>query len=566
MKCNNCRFENPEGNRFCQNCGAMLNDTQTNVPYQPGRQKPYQNASEEKPKSRAVVWVVLALFILIACLITVIGGGYYYFYLRDKGLALENLIGIGQEESTPVPIVNTPSTLQDDPSIIEVTQPPFVESWTDPNQAIPEQVVVVTDKHVWTIIEQTDQIELLSNYPLSNSWDSQSGLSPNKKWFAYFTGFEEENFNPQLLVIDLSNRQTIMQLPLYDPSTPLTFTEYVGEPEFEAFRAMQMSQSLAWSPDGSTLAFVAKRDGESADVYLFNPEDLSVTRISNEAGHANDLHWSPNGSYLQYLSTHSFGTGAGSSMEALWVYNFHYQQTDLIENLVSSGERFVSWTDDDHFLIASVSSICELHNLRLVNVSRLSNQVILNGCFTGIAYSPGNQNGMFSVTDFNFENCVCGEKIDAGLWIFGENIGYPVVGEIGLKKFEEGEAYNIKFIDQSNLFTVYGDGGLQSIYESNDFFRVGLLPENQALIPYRSPSGENLAWAALFQSDLWFSDKSNKVVKLSANSGGLPVWSADGQKLYFFEDNRVLLVSAPVFDSLFMLAELPGETIITLVR
>ena len=58
MKCN-CRYENQE--TFCQNRGTF-NDTQTNVPYQPGRQKPYQNASEEKPKS-AVVWVVLPLFI-----------------------------------------------------------------------------------------------------------------------------------------------------------------------------------------------------------------------------------------------------------------------------------------------------------------------------------------------------------------------------------------------------------------------------------------------------------------------------------------------------------------------
>ena len=98
--------------------------------------------------------------------------------------------------------------------------------------------------------------------------------------------------------------------------------EEVGEPEFEASRAMQMPQSLAWSTDGSTLAFIDRRDGESADVYLFNPVDLSVARVSEEAGHANDLHWSPNGTYLQYLSTNSFGTWGGSNMEALWVYDF----------------------------------------------------------------------------------------------------------------------------------------------------------------------------------------------------------------------------------------------------
>lgn len=582
MKCRNCQYENPEGSRFCEDCGAMLEDIQINVPAQPGTRKPHQNVSgkshsfkalEEKPKFMAAVWVGVALFFLLACSVTILGGGYYY--LRSKGLALKDLFAARQNGSASIPTEDSETkipegdwepTLQDNSSSTEVTKTAPAETETDRNQAVSEHIVVVAEKHIWIINEQTGKKEILSDYPLNNFWDIQTGLSPNKKWFAYFTGFEKESITPQLLVLDLENRQIVLQLPLNDPSAQSAMAEEVGEPEFEASRAMQMPQSLAWSPDGSTLAFIARRDGESADVYLFNPVDLSVARVSEEAGHANDLHWSPNGTYLQYLSTNSFGTGGGSNMEALWVYDFRNRKAELLENLMSSGERFISWTDNSHFLIASTSSICELHNLRLVNVTRSFNQVILNGCFNSIAYNPINQNGMFSVTDFNFENCDCGEKLDAGLWIFGNDIGYPVVGEIGLKKFEQVQVYDIEFIDQSNLFTVYGDEGLLSIYKGNDFYRVDLFPEEQALTPYKSPNAENWAWASLVQSDLWFSDENNKAVELSTSSTGLPVWSADGQRLYFFENNRIFLVSAPGFDSRVLLAELPAEAIIALVR
>jgi Tol biopolymer transport system component len=63
------------------------------------------------------------------------------------------------------------------------------------------------------------------------------------------------------------------------------------------------------------LAFVAARDGDSADVYLFNRIGDSVIRLTDEAGHATTLNWSPDGRYLQYLSIHTFGTGAGATME-----------------------------------------------------------------------------------------------------------------------------------------------------------------------------------------------------------------------------------------------------------
>jgi hypothetical protein len=116
---------------------------------------------------------------------------------------------------------------------------------------------------------------------------------------------------------------------------------------------------------------------------------------------------------------------------------------------------------------------------------------------------------MLSITEFNYENCSCGEPMEAGVEIFGEGIGYPTVGEIGVKKFEQLNAYTIGFIPQGNLFTVYGDEGLQTIYYDNGLHSFDILPEVQGLAPYPSPSGDYWAWASPTRTGLWITENNS---------------------------------------------------------
>jgi WD40 repeat protein len=368
-----------------------------------------------------------------------------------------------------------------------------------------------------------------------------------------------------LVILDLVNQTTLLQLELTGPSTQLSPENTHGDPAFEVIGALQFSDSLAWSPDGSRLAFVAARDGDSADVYLFNRSDNSVVRLTEEAGHATALHWSPDGLLLQYISVNSFGTGAGFSMEGLWVYDFQGNQIQRLEMSESSGEDFLVWTDASHFLISSWSPMCESYNLRLVDAASFYNQVIVDGCFTASAYDPEQKFGMFSVTQFNNEFCSCGEPMDAGLMIFGEGIGIPIAGDIGRKKFEQLEVYGIDFIPKGNLFTVYGDEGLSQIYY-DEVYRLDILPELNGLTPYPSPTGDYWVWASRFQPGLWVTENNDNLVEVSPLFSGVPQWSQDGQSIYFFENNQLFLSSAPQFSGGELVVEIPGQEILGLVK
>jgi hypothetical protein len=519
---------------------------------------------EAKTPTKLLVWVIIVVLIVLGCCcVAVIGGGLVYF--RNQGQSWQDVVPGGLEE-LPDTTETLPEPEIDSPIPEEAAQStPPDETMQEPVYLPEEYILAITSSGIWMVNEQSQEALQISYDQVNAPWDLNDGMSPDKKFFAFITGFGEASMNPMLVVLDLVNQTTLLQLELTGPIIKPDVEGTHGDPSFEAYGALQYYGSFAWSPDATQLAFVAARDGDSADVYLFNRSDNSVTRLTEEAGHATALHWSPDGKFLQYLSIFTFGTGAGATMEGLWVYEFQSNQAQLLETLESNGEDFLAWTDNNHFLIASWSRICESHNLRLVNVASLFNQVIVDGCFTGFAYDPEQRFGMFSVTEFNYENCTCGEPMDAGVHIFGEGIGYPIVGEIGIKKFEQQNAYSIGFIPQGNLFTIYGDEGLQNIYYDKTY-SLNILPEVKGLTPSPSPSGEYWVWASRIQPGLWVTENNSNPMELSPIFTGVPLWSQDGQTIYFYENNRLFSASAPHFSTGILVAEIPGEEILGLVK
>jgi len=58
----------------------------------------------------------------------------------------------------------------------------------------------------------------------------------------------------------------------------------------------------SWSPDGTRIAFVSKRDGDW-DIYLVNPNGTGLVNLSNNKGfNETDPSWSPDGSRIAFAS------------------------------------------------------------------------------------------------------------------------------------------------------------------------------------------------------------------------------------------------------------------------
>jgi hypothetical protein len=85
----------------------------------------------------------------------------------------------------------------------------------------------------------------------------------------------------------------------------LTAAEYVGDEGF--FQLLAWRSFLAWSPDGSQLAFNAALDNETVDVYLYDLDSDTLTQLTNETSHAGQISWSPDGTVLSYVTYYSTG-------------------------------------------------------------------------------------------------------------------------------------------------------------------------------------------------------------------------------------------------------------------
>lgn len=516
-------------------------------------------------KSKAWIWI-LVIVLVVACCLVVVGAAVFIYFRSDNPSSIIDSIFPPKESSVTPPEEGLAPIQEED----WATTPELETTLSQPE--LSEALLLTTDVGIWAIDEATKAATQLSSDPMT--LDNVHSLAPDQKHFAYLTGFGGASYNPILTVLSVENQTILLQIELTGPMTQPNTESSVGDPAFEAIRAMNFTDSLAWSPDGTRLAFVAARDGNSADIYLLNLVDNAVTRLTYEAGHASGLHWSPDARFLQYMSVTSFGTGAGLGMEGLWVYDTHSNQPLLLETLDSNGEEFIAWMDNSRFLITSWGQTCGgNYNLRIVDAISLEQRILVDSGFTAVAYDPENQFGIFSVA-YTYDNCGNVALLDQGLYIFGESVPVlgpdgPIAGEIGRKKFEQVTAYSIGFIPQGNLFTVYGDEGLQQIYYKGEYGWVSLdsLPEVKGLKPYPGPEGSYWAWASYYSGKpgLWITQNSSNPIQLSSLYTGTPVWNQDGDTLYYIENSQLFKAQAPQFIPELMV-EFQGIALFTLIK
>lgn len=91
------------------------------------------------------------------------------------------------------------------------------------------------------------------------------------------------------------------------PSRSLDLTPGSGD-WFDLLPPLNQEQ-LAWSPDGSQLAFVSAHEGQ-VDLYA-TTRDGAITRLTRTPELELNPRWSPDGKLVACVTTHGLGTGAG---------------------------------------------------------------------------------------------------------------------------------------------------------------------------------------------------------------------------------------------------------------
>jgi len=221
-------------------------------------------------------------------------------------------------------------------------------------------------------------------------------VSVSGRWIAYVTDNEAES-DPEnsgglaLRVLSLPEGTTQTVTELQIPNVTRDSSEDLQFSADQVYRAVVFQEGgLAWSPDGSKLAFVSGHGGTSADLYVYSRDLGEITRLTDGPSHAYQISWSPDSQYIFHTGASNFGSGAGYTMVGVWGARADGTGIrSLYEPDPRSGaEELIDWVSADTALVHSWRPDCGRVNLITVNVASGEIQVVWPDYFNQATYNP----------------------------------------------------------------------------------------------------------------------------------------------------------------------------------
>lgn len=171
--------------------------------------------------------------------------------------------------------------------------------------------------------------------------NAEAGISPDGRYFVYFTGgptwLQEETYNEHdlaLHIVRIADGQVVRSIPLLrsswvdDIDQSAVAIAATSHPEAKALTLTEVASglfdallagitSLAWSPDGQLLAFPAATEGPSSDVYIYDTEIDQVRRLTSGHEEIVKIGWSPDGQWIMHGSAISWNLASSLTNHAV---------------------------------------------------------------------------------------------------------------------------------------------------------------------------------------------------------------------------------------------------------
>jgi Tol biopolymer transport system component len=173
---------------------------------------------------------------------------------------------------------------------------------------------------------------------------------------------------------------------------PANFAEaaqQLGRPDINA-QALQdtfvngITQSLAWSPDGISLAFAGQMDGLSSDLYIYNAGNQSIQRLSSGPQQVQWVDWSPDGKWI--LNGGSYWVGDGMTYDIFATSPDGKVVRSILTDSTLDGD--ITWISGHVFLAYRNENGRGNYGLERVDIETGKTDKIWEGSFTSMAVDP----------------------------------------------------------------------------------------------------------------------------------------------------------------------------------
>lgn len=422
----------------------------------------------------------------------------------------------GFSESSRPPTSTTPpdsiagTQLPASPDEVEATEPAITPNTE--SAPVTGLLVLATETSLWTLDSSGANLQQLVKDSLPST-HLRNALQPGGANLAVITSNGDQIHDLTLELISLPDGNIKKVTNLTSSQTEPQAESGPGDPGFEAIRAITETDSLAWSPDGQTLAFIAYMNGSTADVYLYNIETQKTKRVTRDKNHHFGLSWSPDGKKLFFLGADSFGTGAGISMSGVWLANGDGSNVSLLYKPDSSGEELMGWLNNTTLVLSSWSMMCGNAQLRLYDINSKKASVLQKDCFSDAAISPEG-NLLFGTGN--------------ALYLLKTGTKTP-------KSIMEGNVTQIEWDDASSIFVIrFGDGKVVTLDRNGaDRQESPIYPTGQV-----AAYGAIWAWSSIGNDapGVWISGPGLETRQIFNEKASSPIWDSKNNLLFFASD------------------------------
>ena len=375
------------------------------------------------------------------------------------------------------------------------------------------QAALASNEGLFLLDADTNEIKKVSS-------EAPAGMAAHGNWLAYSSAAYGTG-KSTLHLLNVANGQVIDITSLYPAGFDSNMEGELCTPEFEATRAPFIGQGLAWSPDGSQLAFISAHESTSAEIYLYTLANGRIRKVTETAGQLYDLHWSPDGRYLTAFAANCFGTGAGFAMTGAWAVELNTGnqfEPFVFDPAQVEGLAFHGWLDDHTFLISDWSSFCGEKNLRRVDIAQRTETSLIPGCAGSLTLSGDSRTAAYTVVDYAVK-----DPAQAGFFLMSLEDGSVILHEPKL------EAAHILYEPTLNQFLVRS---WQNEILSFTMFGSQGDYQGRGELPVFTPNGT--AWAAADINGVTLQTLLDAAPRsLTSQQSSLAFWGPDGS-LFFF--------------------------------
>ena len=409
-----------------------------------------------------------------------------------------------------------------------------------------------------------DQAQLTLGRNLSD------GIAPTGGNVAFISGDnpmtpDREGSGPLLLnLLDTHTGKQKSITPLFSPEIAQALQEANSTGErndaVEAGIAIaENSNTLAWSPDGRYLAFIAAIDGPSSDVYSYDRESGQSNRLTDGPNQAARLFWSPDSKWIIHEEVENFGTGAGWNVKAVWAAAPDGSGNRKLYDTESSGDEvFVDWVSPNEYLWVAPNTFLVyswtpigLQNIRLVDLDTGKAQRIgPDYAVQAFAFDPVSHAQLMVVDDYTAQQ----NNLPGGL--------YLTVPTKQPQHIAPGNWYDVRWLPHAQMFFAKGEKGV--ISAALDGKTQEYSGENA--LPIDAPDGAwLLAWGdgnvtSPIGLRLYTTDGELKRT-ITKDAVTLATWSPDSTGVFYVSEGKLYYATIPNGEPQLIEENLPSTTL-----